>query len=491
MNIPSIDPVAAAITVRLPEGAVEAVEQVDRKGAGVALVVHHDGRTQFVPLSPGRPIIVGRLEPSHVRIPDASLSRRHARLTLQGGVVRVEDLDSTNGVRIRGECVTRGEVGPGDQLLLGRVVVSVYALAPDDAVARRERGRASPHSRAADGGEDDGPIIASPAMRRLFEAIDKLRRSSISVLLRGETGTGKEILARALHDRSDRRSGPMVSVNCGALPRELVESTLFGHERGSFTGAVQQQKGVFEAAHGGTVFLDELGELPASAQAALLRVLETKRVTRVGSSRETTVDIRLIAATHRDLEVMCDEGTFRLDLLYRLNTMVLTLPPLRERPEEIEPLALRFTRQAAREHEREIRGIDPAVLSALHRYSFPGNVRELRNAIERAVIVAEGNTITLGDLPERVRDGARPASPSPARRAAAPLDDQADLRERVQRYESELIQEALRQAGGNQTEAARRLRMPLRTLVHKLKALGIRRRDAAPGERDAPSKPHP
>ncbi len=480
MNASSVESVA--VTLRLSEDAALAVEQARRAGQEVALVVHHEKGTTFVPLIPGRPVVVGRLDPSQIRIPDASLSRTHARFTYHNGIVRVEDLDSTNGVRIRGDLVSRGEVAPGAEVLLGRVVVSVYALAGDDAGAPRARGGAPSNLPA--GSEEENAVVVSPAMRRVFEAVDKLRRSSVPVLLRGETGTGKEVVARAIHDRSERRAGPMVSVNCGALARELVESTLFGHERGSFTGAVQQQKGVFEAAQGGTVFLDELGELPPAAQAALLRVLESKRVTRVGSNKETPVDVRLVAATHRDLEAMCRDGTFRLDLLYRLNTMVVRLPPLRERSEEIEPLAQRFLRQAARANDRTMVGIHPEALAALRRYSFPGNIRELRNAIEHAVIVADGETITLDDLPEHVRQGS-PRSHSSVVPGAEPLlEEGSDLRERVQRYESELIRDTLRQTGGNQTEAARMLRMPLRTFVHKLRALGIRRCDAPKNGQD-------
>jgi DNA-binding NtrC family response regulator len=266
-----------------------------------------------------------------------------------------------------------------------------------------------------------------------------------------------------------------------------VESALFGHERGAFTGATQLQKGVFEAADGGTVFLDEIGELPAPAQAALLRVLETRRVTRVGSSREIEVDVRLVTASHRDLEAMCASGGFRLDLLYRLNAMTLEIPPLRDRPEDIAPLALRFLEQASAANGRLLRGIRPGALELLCRHPWPGNVRELRNALERAVVIAEGEWIEEEDLPERLRGGAPPvevvvAPTEPPREPVAAPATAEDLKARVRRYEAELLEAALREAGWNQTEAARRMGMPLRTLVHKLKALGITRpRDAAPG----------
>jgi transcriptional regulator with PAS, ATPase and Fis domain len=316
-------------------------------------------------------------------------------------------------------------------------------------------------------------------------------------LLHGETGTGKEVVARAIHEQSERRARPMICVNCGAIPLQLLESTLFGHERGAFTGASQQQKGVFEAADQGTVFLDEIGELPAVAQAALLRVLETKRVVRVGSTREVEVDVRVIAATHRDLEAMCETSAFRLDLLYRLNAMTLVIPPLRERPEEIVPLVECFLEQANRDHGRHVRGIDPGALSLLERYPWPGNVRELRNAIERAVVIAEGDMIAPQDLPERVRAATRLGALAPpavderedGRASPGQQGAEGDLRASLLRYEADLIVGALRDAGWNQTEAARRLGVPLRTLVHKLKALGIRKVGYQPPDELPPAQP--
>jgi DNA-binding NtrC family response regulator len=273
-----------------------------------------------------------------------------------------------------------------------------------------------------------------------------------------------------------------------------VESTLFGHERGSFTGASQLHKGVFEAADGGTLLLDEVGELSAATQAALLRVLETKRVMRVGSTREVDVDVRILAATHRDLEAMCESGTFRQDLYFRLSTMTLKIPPLRDRSEDIAPLAARFLKQACKANDSAVRAIDRDALSLLERYTWPGNVRELRSAIERAVVIAEGDTIMASDLPDRIRmaGGSLPtpmpppagggiAAPQAARpdEAAAPSADPeppaGSLKDRLESIEAALVVEALRAAGWNQTEAARRLNLPLRTLQHKIKALGIKK----------------
>jgi transcriptional regulator with GAF, ATPase, and Fis domain len=301
------------------------------------------------------------------------------------------------------------------------------------------------------------------------------------VLLQGETGSGKEVVARAIHERSARRNQPLIFVNCGAIPSQLVESTLFGHEKGAFTGATSQSQGVFESAAGGTVLLDEIGELPAGAQAALLRVLETKRIVRVGSAREVAVDVRVVAATHRDLEAMCESGGFRLDLLYRLNAMTLVVPPLRARRQDVAALARRFLDHANEANGRTIRGFEPEVVELLEAYPWPGNVRELKNAIERAVVVARDATISISDLPDRIRgavDGrsARPttAIDSPARPEPAQTAD-APFRDAVQRFETQLILDALKQTSGSQTAAARLLQMPLRTFIHKMNSYGIKK----------------
>jgi two-component system response regulator AtoC len=319
-------------------------------------------------------------------------------------------------------------------------------------------------------GPADGPVIASAAMRALFEAAERVASSTLPVLIHGETGTGKEVLARAIHAAGARRGKPLVCVNCGAIPMQLVPSALFGHIQGAFTGADRPSPGVFGAADGGTVLLDEIGELPLAAQAALLRVLESGRMARVGSPDEVPVDVRVLAATHRDLEVMCDEGRFRRDLLYRLNAVTLAIPPLHERPEEIPALVERFLHDAARAAGRPMKALGPDAMRALGRYRWPGNLRELKNAIERAVVIA-GDTIGVEDLPHRVAPAAALAAPAPAQSEG---DDPAlDLRSRTRRFETWAIVEAIRAEDGNKTQAARRLQIPLRTLMHKIKLLGI------------------
>ncbi len=338
-----------------------------------------------------------------------------------------------------------------------------------------------------------GPIVSGEKMRPVWEMVDRVASSNLPVLVLGETGAGKEVVTRALHLKSGRHAGPLKSVNCAAIPQQLVESVLFGHEKGAFTGADRQTKGLFEQAHGGTLMLDEVGELPAGAQAALLRVLETKRLVRVGGDREIAVDVRVVAATHRDLEEMCQAGAFRTDLFYRLHGVTIALPPLRERPDEIRALTDAFLREASRENGRAIRGIDEAATNALLRWRWPGNVRELKNVIERAVVVARGDVVTIADLPDRMREatpaGDRASGP-PAQLPSAPppsppvtmtdadptLDYKERLRREMQRYERQLIVDALARANGNVTAAAQALKIPVRTLTHKMQALSIKKK---------------
>jgi DNA-binding NtrC family response regulator len=317
-------------------------------------------------------------------------------------------------------------------------------------------------------------LVINQQMQALYNTAGRAARSTLPVLVCGETGTGKEIVAREVHQRSPRAAKGFICVNCGALPSQLVESTLFGAEKGAFTGADVQRAGVFEAGSGGTVFLDEIGELPLAAQAALLRVLETGQITRVGGTEEIEVDVRIVAATHRDLEEMVEDGAFRKDLLFRLNAMTFQIPPLRERNDEILPLAHRFLREA----DRDLTFTSQAE-ELLHAYPWPGNIRELKNAVERAVVVTTEAAIGPFDLPDRVQRsggsrhtpvlGGEMTHPDPA--------PSGDYRSQERDAQRKIILNALQAAGGNQSESARRLQMPLRTFVHKMKKLGIRRGD--------------
>lgn len=326
--------------------------------------------------------------------------------------------------------------------------------------------------------DDGGPVAKSPAMVRVFESARRFATTSMPVLIRGETGTGKEVVAQTIHDASDRRTQPMICVNCGAIPSQLVESTLFGHERGAFTGASQQAKGVFESADGGTVFLDEIGEMPLPAQAALLRVLETQRFSRVGSAKEIQVDVRVIAATHRNLEQASNDGDFRKDLYYRLDAMAVNIPPLSKRHDDIAPLVERFIQSANAKNDRQVAGIDADAMALIMEYSWPGNVRELRNAIVRAVVIAFVDLITVEDLPERVRQlgrGRLPTTTSPETPSEKVRSSPIDLRAEVASFESALIRRALEAAAWDRTKAANDLGLPVRTLSHRMQQHGIKK----------------
>jgi DNA-binding NtrC family response regulator len=316
-------------------------------------------------------------------------------------------------------------------------------------------------------------VVRSLAMKKLFAVVERMARSSIPVLILGETGTGKEVIARAIHHGSGR--GTLPCINSAAIPSQLIESVLFGHEKGAFTGADRQRRGVFEEADGGSVFLDEIGELSLAAQAALLRVLDTKVVSRIGSSQEIPVNVRIIAATHRNLDAMVEAGTFRRDLLFRINTMTLRVPPLRERAEEIEPLCEAFLREANESNGSRVPSFEGGALELLRRYAWPGNVRELRNVVQRAVVLAEDRPIGADDLPEPIRELEERVAPTSVSAAASDLPDEEglDYKARLQRYEVRLIREALQACEGNRTRAAQRLRIPLRTLMYKIQAFGI------------------
>jgi DNA-binding NtrC family response regulator len=331
---------------------------------------------------------------------------------------------------------------------------------------------------AAEGNE---PVIHSAAMKAVYKTAKKVASSIIPVLIQGETGTGKEIVARAIHTKGKRKKKPFICINCGSIPAQLVESTLFGHEKGAFTGAEHRSPGVFESADGGSVLLDEVGELPPPAQAALLRVLETKRFTRVGSSKEVEVDVRILAATHRDLEAMCRSGEFREDLLYRLNAMTINVPPLCKRTEEIDALSEYFIRQANKANDCHVDGVDDAARQLLLSYHWPGNVRELRNAVERAVVISNGRVISVDDLPEPIR-GLATASiltdTEPTDHSESGGNDpdfEVNLRAETQRLETRLVIKALEKTGGDRAKAAKLLGLPIRTLSHKMQVLGIKR----------------
>ncbi len=309
-----------------------------------------------------------------------------------------------------------------------------------------------------------GPIVLDPVMQRVYKLVAKIAESSMTVLILGETGTGKELVAEAIHRGSSRRGGPLIKLNCAALPETLLESELFGHERGAFTGAERRKQGFFEAAHGGTLFLDEVGEMPPSLQAKLLRVLEGKVITRVGGTAEIAVDVRVVCATHRDLQADVRTGRFRQDLLFRIGGFTVAVPPLRDRKSEIVPLAEHFARIAAAEQRRAPPALAPEAREALLAYRWPGNVRELENAIERALVLCE-DAITLADLPDRLREvSGRAASPGSI----------SSIHGQLEEMERSAIAAALEAHGDNQTRAARSLGLSRRALIYKMEKYGLK-----------------
>jgi len=304
-------------------------------------------------------------------------------------------------------------------------------------------------------------IGRSAAMQRLQVFIERVAATPATVLIHGESGTGKELAAAIIHGLSSVSTGPFVAINCAAIPESLLESELFGHEKGAFTGAVAQHEGVFSRADGGTLFLDEIGEMSLPTQARMLRVLETRSFTRVGGTREVAVSVRLIAATHRDLRAMVADGRFREDLLYRLSVIQTELPSLRERPEDIEPLVRHFAAQLGDEIGRRIESIAPDALEMLQRYRWPGNVRELRNVVERALVLGDGPVLELDDLPPELLLAA-PAGPAPT------IPQGGTIRTLVE-LEKIAIAEALQATGGNKARAAALLGIDRTTLYRKLK----------------------
>lgn len=315
-----------------------------------------------------------------------------------------------------------------------------------------------------------GIIGDSPALAFALQLAQRAADTNSTVLVVGESGTGKELLARALHDASPRAKAPFVAVNCAALPEALVESELFGHCRGAFTGAAGSRAGRIMAANGGTLFLDEIGDLPLPAQAKLLRALQERAIVPVGSDTPTSFDVRIIAATHRDLETMVDAGEFRLDLYYRISVIRTELPPLRERPEDILPLATHFIEVFNRVAGRHVTGISAEAAGALMSHPWRGNVRELANAMERAVVLSRQGELAVHTLGLSAPRRRRPA-PAEATAQAAPLATGLNLKDAVKQVEHTLIRRALEQTKGNRTEAAVLLGLNRTTLVEKIRKL--------------------
>ncbi len=315
----------------------------------------------------------------------------------------------------------------------------------------------------------DSIIGKSRPIRQVFDLIRRAAPSRSNILIRGQSGTGKELVAKSIHNHSRRSNGPFVTVNSGSMPSDLLESTLFGHVKGAFTGAVSHKKGLFEVADGGTIFFDEIGNIPADTQSKLLRVIQEKEFMRLGGLETLRADVRLVAATNADLEARVQSGEFREDLYYRLNVIAIQLPPLSKRTEDIPLITQHFLRMYSKENERRPRRLTPAAMDVLMAHSWPGNVRELENVIERAVVLSAGEQIGLDLLPAAIRE---PASAPPL---MIPLPEAGvSFREAVRAYERELIVKALQACGGVQKRAAERLQVKPTTLHEMMKRLQVR-----------------
>jgi two-component system response regulator HydG len=346
-------------------------------------------------------------------------------------------------------------------------------------IARERRGARTARARA-EALQDDlgrardphGLVGSSEPMRRVLEQVRRVAETDATVLVLGESGTGKELVARAIHDASPRARGPFVTVSCAAIAEGLLESELFGHERGAFTGAVRRKLGRFELAHEGTLFLDEVGEIPPAIQVKLLRVLQERRFERVGGEETLEVDVRLVSATNRDLAGMVKEGRFREDLYYRLDVVPIVLPPLRERPGDVEELARHFLARIAPRIGRSVTGYAPEALELLRRHRWPGNVRELENVVEQALVFAEAELVRPEDLPAALRR----ATPQPA--LPVPAGDRS-LTEILEELERQLILAAYEKAKGVKAETARLLGIKPSALYYKLEKYGI----VKPGEK--------
>ncbi len=414
-----------------------------------ALVIG-DGFCATHPLPEHGSVVVGRSVECDVRIDHPTVSRRQAVLHL-GAELAIEDLGSSNGTKVRGQALPAGRTTPlraGDPIEFGTTLIVV------------QQRTAASGARPALGGGGAG------AMARLELLVDRIAAGTISVLVLGETGAGKEILAERIHERSPRREHRMVRLNCAALTETLLESELFGYEAGAFTGATKAKPGLLEVANGGTVFLDEIGDLSLNLQVKLLRVLDERKVLRVGGLAPRPIDVRFIAATHRDLEARVAEGLFRQDLYFRLNSVTLVVPPLRERIDEIPHLVDHFLREAKRQlGTRGTPGLTHEAVEMLRTHPWPGNVRELRNVIERAVLLAGEQPIAPVHLAVEATPALRSGSSAPT--ASGGRDHDTIERQR--------IIDALSRCNGNQSLAAKELGIPRRTLVRRLETYKLPR----------------
>jgi transcriptional regulator with GAF, ATPase, and Fis domain len=448
-------------------------------------------------------LTVGRTSACDVRIDHLALSRRHFSVR-EGRPPMVRDLSSANGTRVNGVKLRPNEATPVE---LGHLIEAggvFFMLRDHDPRTEFRAGTAWPASANVPRG--GAVVVEDPAMVRLHRLVEMVARSTLPVLIVGETGVGKEIVSTAVHARSPRANRPLVRVNCAALPESLLESELFGFEKGAFTGASQAKRGLIDSADGGSFLLDEIGEMPLATQAKLLRVLESGEIMRLGALKPRTVDVRFIAATNRELPVLVAQGRFRRDLYYRLNGITIPIPPLRERPAEIAKLAQAFLATAAARAGRPAPALSAEAVALLERHTWPGNVRELKNVMERAATICTGGELGLDHVlidpdlsdtpvpdahpptrssppPTTLPSPVLPIPPMPPVPSTGPAPTRGDVRAeprgRLLRVDAEterrLIERALEEAGGNQVRAAQILGISRRTLINRLDLFGLKR----------------
>jgi two-component system, NtrC family, nitrogen regulation response regulator GlnG len=412
---------------------------------GIFLVIKGPDRGESVRLEEGHPVAFGSAPTCEMVLTDKTVSRKHLVAELTGDEVIMVDQGSTNGTFIQGSRFEKIAIGFGAEVKLGRTVIKFL---PDEEVVEPE-----PSQEAA-----FGSIVGGDTkMRQLFKLLQDVAQTAATVLIEGETGTGKELIAEEIHNHSPRRDGPFVVFDCGSVPRELIESMLFGHVKGSFTGAITDRKGAFAEAHGGTIFLDEIGEMALDLQPSLLRVLDKRAVRKVGSNVYEKIDVRVVAATNRDLRAEVAKKTFREDLYYRLAVIRVTVPPLRERGADIPLLVNHFMSGFGPQLN-----CTPEDMAKLVRHSWPGNVRELRNAIERACLLSRGNSINIDDA--LVQE----AAPALGIRTDLPFKEAKG--QLVEMFEREYIEDLMRRHKMNLSAAAREAqidRKHLRELIRK------------------------
>ena len=418
------------------------------------VMLHLAGKVEVIAIDEGSELVVGRASDADIVVSDGKVSRRHSALRVRGGVLNVRDLGGRNGTKLDGEVLREAEraVMRGQVIGVGPARITVVSLPRGERV------------------EADDIVVEDPQMREVMKLVDRLAAAPTTVLIRGETGAGKEVIAERLHAQSPRRDKALVRVNCAAVPESLLESELFGHVKGAFTGATSDKRGFFQVADGGTLFLDEIGDVPLAVQVKLLRALETQRVQPIGSRDEQAVDVRIVTATHRDLEAMVQAQTFRQDLYYRIAGFVLDVPPLRERPKDIAPLADRFLASFGERLGAPPPALSDAARSVLERHVWPGNVRELRNAVEHAAVLAGAGPIEPEHLPKSVTT---PQDVTPSLAGPASDGNPATMKEHVEEAERRAIEQALAAAEGHRGKAAEILGVSKRTLQYKLAKLGF------------------